>query len=203
MKLAINSMDKYFILLLFFLIYSLITGKGIASEQKRRFMATLQDRIRIPWHGGARHVAIDTILPIFIIPTIILIATISIWWAISTFSLMSFLLFYFYRYSLKNLQRTKFFLIWNLTSGIILFLVFEFLVVPFLEILVHENMLVIILVVGSIFCIYFVKFKSINSRYYNENQIEIGESDKFVASRSNYCPICQITVPEQDHHCVW
>lgn len=164
-------------------------------------MATLQDRVRVPWQGGARRVAPDAILPIFMLPTMLLLATISIWWTISIFSFMLLMLSYLYYCCMCSLKKTNFFLIWSLMSLIILLLIFEFVVMPFLEILVHENFAVILLVVLCITCIYIVKIRTNRLRYTFENQMENGENDKI--GRMHYCPICQISIPERDHHCVW
>ncbi|KAJ3626557.1 hypothetical protein MTP99_017044 [Tenebrio molitor] len=43
---------------------SLITGQGFPERNRSQLMATIHDRLRIPWRGGAKQVAFDAILPV-------------------------------------------------------------------------------------------------------------------------------------------
>ncbi|KAJ8964572.1 hypothetical protein NQ314_004876 [Rhamnusium bicolor] len=75
---------------------SLITSRPMSQQHKSGIMTTIQDRLRIPWRGGAKQVAFDAALPIFIIPTMLLLASISLWWTIFfVYDCLDILSFYF------------------------------------------------------------------------------------------------------------
>ena len=117
-------------------------------------MNTFQDRLRIPWRGGAKQISMDSALPIFLQPLLAYIAAQSVWCTaiVSVFALLS--LIYLYSIFVRFLPRTKFFFVWTLTSAVLLLLVFEINVVPFLEIKPRENCMLIGLVIAAGICLY-------------------------------------------------
>lgn len=179
---------------------SYITGRGIPNNKFQAFMATIQDRLRIPWRGGAKQIAIDSLLPILILPSIFLIAAQSLWWTIFSFSLVTFFLLYIFKFLISTIPRTKFFFSWTIISIILLYIIFEFVVIPLLEILLHENIGLSCLISAFLYCLYALKIRATQLHKY-ENQ----ESEAFSRPGSRYynCGICQTTVPDKDHHCLW
>lgn len=97
-------------------------------------MSTLQDRLRIPWRGGARQISPDALAAIIALPSFLALATNGLWWTITTFALMCLSLTYFYYRCTRAVSRTKFFIVWACASVILQFGIFEYIVVPFLEI---------------------------------------------------------------------
>jgi palmitoyltransferase len=177
---------------------SLITGQGFPERNRSQLMATIHDRLRIPWRGGAKQVAFDAILPVFILPTMILLASISLWWTIFSFTAVIVILASVFKFFIRTIPRTKFFIVWTVTSIIILYVIFELIVIPFLEILVEENILLSIFFALFLLCLYLMRIRNGSLGKIGENEAESG----FVGT-SNRCFICQVLVPDKDHHCVW
>ncbi|KAJ3643738.1 hypothetical protein Zmor_026430 [Zophobas morio] len=173
-------------------------GQGFPDRNRSRLMATIQDRLRIPWRGGAKQVAFDAILPVIILPTMFLLAAISLWWTVFSFTAVAVILVSVFKFFIRTIPRTKFFIVWTVTSIIILYIIFEFLVIPLLEILVEENIFLTILFAGFLLCFYLMKIRNNTLGKIGESEAESG----YVGSY-NRCSICQVVVPEKDHHCVW
>lgn len=164
-------------------------------------MATLQDRIRIPWRGGAKRISFDAILPIFTIPLLLLLASFSLWWTLFSFTTMTVFLACISCQFMRCIPETKFFFVWSITSLIFLYGVFEFIVIPFLQILIEENIALSILITAFVFCLYMLKFRNISLCHGNE--AENGLISKTVTNRGANCCICKAYIPDKDHHCVW
>ncbi|KAJ8918636.1 hypothetical protein NQ315_013142 [Exocentrus adspersus] len=177
---------------------SLITSRSITQQHKSGIMSTVQDRLRIPWRGGAKQVAFDAALPIFIIPVMLLLASISVWWTIFSFTTVAMFLAFIFNFLIRTIPHTKFFFVWTITSITALYIVFEFIVIPFLEILLEENIALSIFIFGFIMCWYLMK---VRTKQLNNcgGDAEFGK----IASRIQNCSVCQMRIPDKDHHCVW
>ncbi|KAF5298145.1 hypothetical protein FQA39_LY02569 [Lamprigera yunnana] len=171
-----------------------IMGKRIPQNLSRDFLLTLQDRLRIPWFGGARQIAPDISVPLILIPAILFLSATNMWWTIILFMLSFVLLTYFY--FVESVRRSNFFFVWTITTAVILVSVFEFVVVPFLEILIHENVVFVLLFAISVTGTFIVKRRTTHLRHL---QNEIGEHGKTL----NHCSFCQVWITEKDYHCVW
>lgn len=181
---------------------SLITRHGITEKNKQGLIMTIQDRLRIPWKGGAKQVAFDALLPVFIIPIMLLTASISLWWTIFAFTTVIIFLILISNFLIRTLPYTKFFLMWAITSLAILYMIFEFVVIPFLEILLVENVALSILIFGFIMSLYTMKKRTNELPRLGENEAEKGLITKNCTRLVN-CSICQVRVPDKDHHCIW
>ncbi|XP_018568652.1 palmitoyltransferase ZDHHC23 isoform X2 [Anoplophora glabripennis] len=162
-------------------------------------MSTLQDRLRIPWRGGAKQIAFDAALPIFIIPTMLALASVSLWWTIFSFTTVTIFLTLIFNFLIKTIPHTKFFFVWTLTSITVLYIIFEFVVIPFLEILVEENIALSIFIFGFVICWYLMKVRTKHLNKLGVGDIEFGK----MGSRIQNCSVCQMKIPDRDHHCVW
>ncbi|KAJ8986000.1 hypothetical protein NQ317_013884 [Molorchus minor] len=178
---------------------SLISAQGISQQRKQGIMTTVQDRMRIPWRGGAKQIAFDAMLPIFIIPTMLLVASISLWWTVFSFTTVNIFLMFIYKFLIRTIPHTKFFFVWTVTTLVASYIIFEFIVIPFLEILLEENIALSLLIFGFILCLYLLKVRTNQLFRTEESQAEIGK----VGIRVQSCNICQIRVPDKNHHCVW
>ncbi|KAK4875881.1 hypothetical protein RN001_012303 [Aquatica leii] len=83
-----------------------------------------------------------------------------------------------------------------MTSLTTLLLIFEFLVVPFLEILIHENVILILIVIVCFIC---VRISRARTARFQHLDSEVGDRGK----TQNHCSLCNVTVPEKDYHCFW
>ncbi|CAH1118953.1 unnamed protein product [Phaedon cochleariae] len=181
---------------------SLITGNQVSQKHKKGILLTMQNRFRIPWKGGAKQIAFDAILPIVIIPIMLLLASISLWWTFFSFTTVAIFLLFISNFLIRAVHHTKFFFVWTLTSVIVLYLIFEFIVIPFLEILLEENIALSMFIFGFVICLYLMKtrIKSISS--IRESEAENGTSGQYYL-QCTQCSICQLKIPDRDHHCVW
>ncbi|CAH1998232.1 unnamed protein product [Acanthoscelides obtectus] len=161
-------------------------------------MATIQDRLRIPWSGGAKQIAFDAILPIFIIPAMLLLASMSLWWTIFTFTTVVIFLTLISRFFIKNIPHTKFFFLWTITTLTVLYFIFEFIVIPFLEILLEENIALSVLIFGFVISVCLMKKRTKQLFMIVESSRNDKEGDRLKS-----CNICQIKVPSRDRHCLW
>lgn len=176
---------------------SLITGKTISRHHRENCMATFFDRLRIPWRGGARQINCDIILPVVVVPFSFVLATFNLYCTIIAGIALFGLLFYLYCCIPKVTPKTKLFYYWNLTSLVLLYIIFEYFVVPFLEILLEENLALGVLILISLICVYMLKRKS--------QQLQNIENGflKMEAGRNFHCNVCQIAVADGDHHNLW
>lgn len=162
-------------------------------------MATIQDRLRIPWRGGAKQVAFDTILPVIILPIMFLLSAISLWWTIFSFTAVTVILISIFRFFIKTIPRTKFFIVWTITSIIILYIIFEFIVIPFLLIMLEENICLTIFIALFLLCFYLMKVRMGQLQNNGEIEADLG----VFGANFTKCIICQTEVPDKDHHCLW
>lgn len=160
-------------------------------------MATIRDRLRIPWRGGAKQVAPDSILPIILIPITLIHASLSFWRTVISFAALLIFLFFFSCHLARAVPKTKFFFVWTVTSMVVLYAIFEFIVIPFLQILVEENICLSVLIVAFVICLYLTKSRN---KMLEERGVECGTS---AGVRVHTCSICRASVPDRDHHCVW
>lgn len=181
------------------LYYSFITGKGFPQNRRQKFMATLQDRLRIPWRGGAKVIGVDALLPIIILPLIFIIAAQSLWWTIFSFSTITVFLLYIFKVLIQIAPKTKFFFTWTITSIVILYIIFEFVVIPLLEILLEENIALSVLIAAFLFCLYTLRNRANQFHRFQD------DSETFTkpGTRFHNCSVCNTTVPDKDHHCIW
>lgn len=169
----------------------------MSPKHKSGMLATIQDRVRIPWRGGAKQLTPDIVMPNVILGIAFIVASLSLVWTIVVTILVIVLINYLLHTLTSKIPRTKFFFIWSCISVIILNLIFQLLVVPLLEILQIENIVVGLLTLGFIICIFMMKKKSALLQY---SQIGLTKVD---SNRNMHCSICLITVPEGDYHSFW
>lgn len=161
-------------------------------------MTTLLDRLRYPWYGGAKKIPCDILLPPVIITFVLLFASVSLNCTI-TVAITSVILISYLFFNLNEVfSKPRFFFYWTIFSVLILYLIFQIVVVPFLEILLEENILLGFLIGCFIMCVYFMK-KKIWSLRIAQNSTII----KTEIKRSYQCNICQLSVPSGEFHSYW
>ncbi|CAG9863727.1 unnamed protein product [Phyllotreta striolata] len=177
-----------------------ISGRSVPDKRRQAVIMTIQDRLRIPWRGGAKQIAFDAILPVFIIPCMLLIASISVWWTIFSFTTVLIFLVFISSFLIRTIPFTKFFFVWTCMSLVTLYVIFEFIVIPFLEILLIENIALSVLIFGFVMCVYIMKKRT--QHLPRLGDAEYGYTGQFSCKWVN-CSKCQVKVPDKDHHCIW
>jgi hypothetical protein len=170
----------------------------------------VQDRCRIPWKGGALSVPLDVILPFVLLPILACIASINVWCTFVVFLTLPFLTIFFTRFFGQHLPLTKFFLSCTLSSGIYLLMIFEYLVVPHLEILLSENFIFLSQVVIGFLFLFSARLTTVKYAGDDGNPVEISATDSVCKSCRLKCPsdamhcnICNFCVTKGEYHCWW
>lgn len=179
---------------------------------------SILERFRVPcgWRGGAKQLSVDAMIPLFAVPVLSLIAAQTVLCTIVVFVATPVLVYYLYHNFLRFLLRTKFFFMWNITSVIILMLVFEITVVPLLEILPEENWVFVISVVGGIGCAYQTRVKADRASQDGGGSnsivgLELGEGSGELCTtckrrappKAYHCKMCQTCILRREYHCKW
>lgn len=163
--------------------------------------------------GGARQISLDAVIPILIVPILMIIASQSLICTIIVFLMSPPFIYYLYKNFLRFLMRTKFFLIWTVTSVFMLMLVFELNVVPLLEILPEENLVFIACVVGGLACGHKTRQTADQTTQKSTPQqgLELGEGSGNVCTicrtrappKAVHCRLCQTCILGREYHCKW
>lgn len=176
---------------------------------------TVWERLRNPcgWRAGAKQISVDAMLPLLVVPALAVIAAQAVLCTFVVFMATPILVYYLHHNFLRFLLRTKFFLMWTITSVLMLMLVFEISVVPLLEILPEENQLFMVCVVGGIWCGYRAK---LNADYAAQegalaHGLELGEGSGELCTtcrrrappRAHHCRLCQTCILNREYHCKW
>ena len=166
------------------------------------------------WKDSAvRNVSFDALIPILVIPLLTLVASQNLFCTFITFAMSPPLVYYLYRDFLRFLMRTKFFLMWTITSVLMLMLVFELSVVPLLEILPEENFVFVLCVVGGLACGYKTRKTAdhANQETASLQGLELGEGSGDVCNicrrrappKAFHCRLCQTCILGREYHCKW
>lgn len=133
----------------------LICCRRVTRQQRTNMLLTFQDRLRIPWRGGAKRIACEAVLPVLLLPILTSVAAINMFSTIAVcIATPAILMFVSYRAKKSaggTRPRTKFFFMWSLTTVVYLWIIFE-IWVPVLELLPEENVALIALTLLSLLC---------------------------------------------------
>lgn len=173
----------------------LVSGTGIAETNKKQLIITARDRMRVPWLGGARLLNPSVALPIVLLPSFLLMATLNLELTLLSFSLLVLCLLGLYKYWLESMPRI--FLMWSISSLVILYVVYEVIVVSFLMILLEENIGLSVVMFAAIYLAYRTKLIVIRMKE------PIFSTRGSSAERSGFCNVCQIYRPDGTQHHYW
>ena len=131
-----------------------LTCRAVPIEVTQRLCSTIEDRFRIPWKGGAIRLRPDIVCPIVLVPCSILLASISPFWTILSFTLTLTVLFTFYRvWRRRRLgkRRTWVFFVFGITSIVSMYYTFLSVVAGYREIYLWEILLLSSLLAAMIY----------------------------------------------------
>lgn len=148
---------------------------------------------------SGKKIDIDAILPYFIVPGLLLIATISRTVTIAVMVVIAMGALYVQtRPRQKN--RSSFFFSWTFSSGVCMFLIFENGILGFFEITMIENSVFLLLLSCTLY--FFYKMKTIAENELTGSGTKGKEYSPVLTSDSHYCQICQIEVNERYFHSI-
>ncbi|XP_066598175.1 palmitoyltransferase ZDHHC23-B isoform X3 [Prorops nasuta] len=129
--------------------------------------------------GGAKQISVDAVIPLFAIPTLAVIAAQAFLWTLFIFLATPILVYYLHHNFLRFLLRTKFFLMWTITSVLFLMIIFE------ADCGTQESALIQGLELG-------------------EGSGELCTTCRRRApSRAYHCRLCQTCILNREYHCRW
>ncbi|XP_060666705.1 palmitoyltransferase ZDHHC23 isoform X2 [Drosophila nasuta] len=134
----------------------LITCKRIEQRNIDGMLIAFQDRLRLPWRGGAKRISPAALAPAFIVPLMMGLAALNA----KTGIVLMLTLIGFTSWGLQLAERTAtkttFFLSWIVFSIVYMVVIFEF-EVPLLELLPEENYILLLLSGGALYALYRTK----------------------------------------------
>lgn len=115
---------------------------------------SFQDRLRQLWGPiGTKQISMDAVLPMILLPAMLCIAAINLYWTIIVCLAIPLMLGYAQYVRRNYLPRTKFFFMWAFWSIAYLWILFE-MTVPLTELLPEENFIFIATLFGSVILFY-------------------------------------------------
>lgn len=157
------------------------------------------------WRNGAKQVSLDALIPIFAVPLLSFIASQTFYMTLIVFITCPIVVYHLHHNFLRFLPRSKFFFTWTITSVLMLMFVFEFCVVPLLEILPEENLVFIACVVSGVFCGYKTRANT-DKETVGQDSVGLLNGDGEACetpSRMYYCRTCQTYILGREYHCKW
>lgn len=133
-----------------------ITCQRVDLQNKRNMLLTFQDRLRIPWRGGAKRISIEALIPGVVYPLVIGLAALN---EITSYIMLGaciIFLAYAHHFVKRNHIKTKFFFMWMIWSVVYMVAGLEF-AVPLLELLPEENILLVVMACGSGYLMYLTR----------------------------------------------
>lgn len=169
-------------------------------------VANIQDRFRFPWRGGARRISLDSAVPLLLFPATLYFSAQGFWPTILLFPLVGLFLYYTHRTVRKYRVATKFFYVWTLTSASLVFMIFQFLVVPMLDINSNENIIMTFTMIATAACFYFTKIHATKSHLKQDlEMVNVNENDENIIllneAEDIQCNTCKRVVPPRTYHC--
>ncbi|SPP79555.1 palmitoyltransferase ZDHHC23 isoform X1 [Drosophila guanche] len=131
----------------------LVTCRRIDRRNIDGMLIAFQDRLRLPWRGGAKRISPAAIAPAFIIPLMLGLATLNSKTAIVLMLTMVGFSIWGLQLAKKTATRTNFFLSWTVFSVFYMILIFE-CQVPLLELVPEENYFLMFFTCAGIYCLY-------------------------------------------------
>ena len=172
---------------------SLVSGGAVRPHLLPQILDTIEERLRLPWPGGAVRFPLDKTVPLVLVPGLIWLASLHILTALLTLLvILPLLVCVSVRLVVKLRPNTKFFLYCSYATAATLFYVYEvkcvgtFWDLPKL-ISWWENLVLVLGMLGM-----FLSYRQLRTELPH-----LGETG------GKMCRICDVSVVGRDHHCVW
>ncbi|KAL7741837.1 hypothetical protein ACLKA6_012057 [Drosophila palustris] len=134
----------------------LITCKRIEARNIDGMLIAFQDRLRLPWRGGAKRISPAALGPALIVPLMMGLAALNAKTAIVLMLALIGFVSWGLQLAERIATRTTFFLSWIVFSIIYMVVIFE-CEVPLLELLPEENYILLLLSFGALYSLYRTK----------------------------------------------
>lgn len=137
-----------------------IKFQRVDNESKQNMLLTFQDRLRIPWRGGAKRISIEAVIPGIVYPLVIGLAALN---EITSYIMLGacvIFLAYAHHFVKRNHVKTKFFFMWTIWSVVYLIMGLEF-ALPLLELLPEENFLLVVMACITAYLIWLTRKHSL------------------------------------------
>ncbi|XP_037710760.1 palmitoyltransferase ZDHHC23 isoform X2 [Drosophila subpulchrella] len=119
-------------------------------------LIAFQDRLRLPWRGGAKRISPAAVAPAFIVPLMLGLATLNSKTAIVLMLTLVGFTIWGMQLAKRTATRTNFFLSWLVFSVLYMIIIFEFQV-PLLELAPEENYALMFFSCAALYCLYSTK----------------------------------------------
>jgi len=177
------------------LVDGMIVGAGADQDRLAGFISTAEDRIRIPWRGGALRLPVAALTPCILIPAVFWICSLHPYLLLSFLVLIPLFLYKFARIILRLKPKTKLFFNTSITLSVYLIYLYEVKLVGLFWDLPKivspvENL---VLVAGCITSSLLYR----RVRWQSRSRKLSGSID------TRFCRICNYNVAGKDHHCIW
>ena len=210
-----NVLNNFFIIP-FTPLSSLCCCRSKGSQDWSHILLVLSDRMRIPWAGGAKQLPCEVVFPVLLLPTLFAFGSLSLPCTIIAFLCMPLFILQLHKVYFRNAPLTKFYCSWTYTSLALIFCVYEFLVVPLLEISIYENWVFIGVSFIAILSLYKVQtVRNIQNLQFDVESAEPSPPNSkgtinvcmacgtSSVPRMVHCGTCQKCIPNRELHCLW
>lgn len=123
---------------------SFVTCQRVEASHKRNMLLTFQDRLRIPWRGGAKRISMEAVVPGAVLPLMLGLAALN---EVTLYIILITIIVFLgnaHLYMKRNHVKTKFFFMWLMWSILYMIAGLEF-AVPLLELLPEENFILVVM----------------------------------------------------------
>ncbi|KAH8246620.1 hypothetical protein KR038_005810 [Drosophila bunnanda] len=134
----------------------LVTCRSIDRRNIDGMLIAFQDRLRLPWRGGAKRISPAAVAPAFIVPLMLGLATLNSKTAVVLMLTLVGFTVWGMQLAKRTATRTNFFLSWVVFSVIYMTIIFEFQV-PLLELAPEENYALMFFSCAALYCLYSTK----------------------------------------------
>ena len=173
---------------------NMFTGKGVGKGQLDEIIAEIDDRMRVPFPGGAWHIGVPGAVPWLVLPFILLFGGISARFLIIAAASLFPILFWWHRRSLRLRKRSVFLFSWMLASLAYETLLYALCMPHRQSELASASFVTTVLL--TIFMLLLVK-------RVDPTSCADACDAAGAAARTYRCAVCSVSVPRYDHYCAW
>ncbi|TMW47497.1 hypothetical protein DOY81_007427 [Sarcophaga bullata] len=140
---------------------SFITCQRVNAQNQQNMLLTFQDRLRIPWRGGAKRISMEAVIPGVVVPLVIGLSALN---EITSYIMLGttiVFLIYAHHFVKRNHVKTKFFFMWLIWSMVYQVMGLEF-ALPLLELLPEENFVLVVMACITVYLMWLTRRYSLS-----------------------------------------